>query len=68
MQSYIDIQFKFKYTFKKIALCQKTLKLENLVIGEAFIELDLLDLSKPTIGWYKLYKQNCVDDNFYDST
>ena len=51
-----------------MALCQKTLKLDNLMIGEAFIELDLLDLSKPTIGWYKLYKHNCVDDNFYDST
>ena len=47
-----------------MALCQKTLKLDNLMIGEAFIELDLLDLSKPTIGWYKLYKHNCDDAYF----
>jgi hypothetical protein len=51
-----------------VLVCQKALKLDkNQVIGEAFIQLDSLDLSKQTIGWYKLYKQHAVDSDFYDS-
>jgi hypothetical protein len=40
-------------------------KLEkNLCIGEAFIQLDHLDLTHQTISWYKLYKTNTVDSDF----
>jgi hypothetical protein len=48
---------------------QKAPKLDkNQCIGEAFIQLDCLDLSHQTIDWYKLYKQHAVDSDFYDST
>lgn len=48
---------------------QKAPKLDkNQCIGEAFIQLDHLDLSHQTIGWYKLYVQHAVESEFYDST
>lgn len=54
--------------FYKVMIWQKAPKLDkNQCIGEAFIQLDCLDLSQQTIGWYKLYKQHAVDSDFYDS-
>lgn len=40
---------------------------KNQCIGEAFVQLDQLDLTQQTIGWYKLYKQHVVESDFYDS-
>ncbi|CAF0956610.1 unnamed protein product [Brachionus calyciflorus] len=40
---------------------------KNHCIGEAYIQLDQLDLSQQSIGWYKLFKQHVVDSDFYDS-
>ena len=48
---------------------QKAPKLDkNECIGEAFIQLDCLDLTCQSISWYKLYKQNTVFSDFYDSS
>lgn len=40
-------------------VCKKTL-------GEAFIQLDNVDLSQQTISWYRLYEMNTIKGSFDD--
>ena len=53
----------------QITVWQRAGKFEkNQCIGEAFIQLDNLTLTQLTLAWYKLFRENLVESEFYDSS
>lgn len=53
----------------QVTVWQRARKFEkNQCIGEAFIQLDNLTLTQLTVAWYKLFRENLVESEFYDSS
>ena len=53
----------------QVTVWQRAGKFEkNQCIGEAFIQLDHLTLTQHTTAWYKLFRENLVESEFYDSS
>jgi hypothetical protein len=53
----------------QVTVWQRARKFEkNQCIGEAFIQLDNLTLTQLTLAWYKLFRENLVESEFYDSS
>lgn len=53
----------------QVTVWQRARKFEkNHCIGEAFIQLDNLTLTQLTLAWYKLFRENLVESEFYDSS
>ena len=53
----------------QVTVWQRAGKFEkNQCIGEAFIQLDNLTLTQHTTAWYKLFRENLVESEFYDSS
>ncbi len=53
----------------QVTVWQRARKFEkNQCIGEAYIQLDNLTLTQLTLAWYKLFRENLVESEFYDSS